>query len=111
MAVFGALAVQVFWAVTANCGVQTNRTVLQCETGLPQVAAGNSQIQQILKIVFAVLAALSVLMIVIAGFRYTIAQGNPQEVSKARNTIVYSLIGLVVALAAEVIVAFVLGKV
>jgi len=96
-------------AVTADCSAGTGK--ITCETGLPKVGAGNGEIQQILKIVFGVIAALAVLMIVIAGFRFVIAQGSPQEVTKARNTILYALIGLVVALAAEAIVALVLGKV
>lgn len=78
--------------------------------GLPTVDAGSSQLNDILRIAFAVLAALAVLFIVIAGFRMIIAQGNPQEVSKAKSTIIYALAGLLVALLAEAFVAFVLGK-
>ncbi|HET7060358.1 MAG TPA: hypothetical protein VFH99_03535 [Candidatus Saccharimonadales bacterium] len=81
-----------------------------CHTGLPTVNAGSNQVQDILKIAFAVLAALAVLFIVIAGLRFITAQGNPQEVSKAKSTIVYALVGLLVALLAEALVAFVLGK-
>jgi len=50
------------------------------------------------------------MMIVISGFRFIVGQGSPQETAKARNTIVYALVGLVVALTAEAIVALVLGK-
>lgn len=78
--------------------------------GLPTTNAGTNQIQDVLRIAFAVLGALSVLFIVIAGLRMITAQGNPQEVSKAKGTIVYALVGLLVALLAEAFVAFVLGK-
>ena len=81
-----------------------------CQTGLPQAHANSGQLQNILQIVFAVLAALAVLFIVVAGLRFITAQGNPQEVSKARSTIIYALIGLLVALLAEALVAFTLGK-
>jgi cytochrome bd-type quinol oxidase subunit 2 len=79
-------------------------------TGLPHADANGSQLQTILQIVFGILAALAVLMIAIAGLRFITAQGNPQETSKARNTIVYALIGLLVAMVAEALVSFVLGK-
>ena len=96
----------IFAAVNdAACG--NNNT---CESGLPHVDASGVQIHQILQIVFGVLAALAVLMIVIAGLRFITAQGSPQETAKARNTIVYALIGLVVALIAEAFVSFVLGN-
>jgi hypothetical protein len=88
-----------------SCGASTG-----CDTGLPVVSASSTQVQQILQIVFGILSALAVLMTVIAGFRYVIAQGNPQEITKAKNTIIYSLVGLVVALTAEAIVTFVLGS-
>lgn len=101
------------FAVTADCSEGSG--TLKCETGLPAVGGSkgvsNHQVGQLLTIVFGVIAAVAVLMIVIAGFRLVMAQGNPQEIAKARNTIVYALIGLVVALTAEAIVAFALGKV
>ncbi len=96
--------------ILADCGLG-DKNAPGCETGLPQVGAGTDQIQQILSIVFGIIAALAVLMIVIAGFRLIITEANPQEVAKARSTIIYALVGLVVALAAEAIVALVLGKV
>ncbi len=91
----------------ADCGDGSSSG---CDTGLPKVSAGTPQLQNILSILFATIAALAVLMIVIAGFRLITAQGNPQEAAKARNTIIYALIGLIVALGSEAIVAFTLGK-
>ena len=93
--------------VRADCGLGAGTP---CETGLLHVGAGNDQIQQILSIAFGIIAALAVMMIVIAGFRFIIGQGSAQETAKARNTIIYALAGLVVSLMAEAIVALVLGK-
>ena len=90
-----------------DCGSNSSSV---CDTGFPKVSAGSSQLHNILSITFAIVAALSVLMIVIAGFRFITAQGNPQEVAKARSTILYALIGLIVSLGAEAIVGFALGK-
>ena len=84
-----------------------------CDPGLPVVNAGNvgtGQLQEVLQIIFGILGAVAVLMIVIAGFRFIIAQANPQEVAKARKTIIYSVVGLAVALTAEAIVSLVLSR-
>lgn len=97
------------FGVSADCGEGTGS--LKCETGLPNVGASHHEIGQILTIVFGIIAAVAVLMIVISGFRFIIAQGNPQEVAKARNTIIYAVIGLLVAITAEGIVAFTLSGV
>jgi Type IV secretion system pilin len=77
--------------------------------GLPTVGAGSSELQQVLTIAFGVLGALAVLFIVMGGLRMVTSQGNPQEMGKARATVIYALVGLVVALLAEAFVAFVLG--
>ncbi len=78
------------------------------ENGLPHSVAGSSQLHDLLQILFGVIAALAVLMIVIAGLRFVTGQGNPQEISKARNTIVYAVVGLLIALVAESIVSLAL---
>lgn len=77
--------------------------------GLPQAGANDTSLQTIITIILGVLGALAVLFVVIGGLRYIISGGDPQAVSKAKNTIIYALVGLAVAIAAEAIVAFVLG--
>lgn len=77
---------------------------------LPEVSASHAQISHILSIVFGSIAAISVLMIVFAGLRFVTAQGNPQEIAKARGTIAYAIAGLLIAIGAEAIVALVLSK-
>jgi len=89
----------------ADCG-----DGLTCSTHLPVVNAGTNELQAILQIVFGVMAAVAVLMIVIAGFRFISGAGNSQETAKARSTIIYAIAGLVVALIAEAIVTLVLDK-
>jgi hypothetical protein len=105
------------WSIITNfaAGGCANETGVACDTGLPKPgdSSGNvdgTQLQEILTIAFAILAALSVLFIVIAGFRMVTAQGDPQQVSKARATMIYALVGLVVALLAEAFVAFLLDR-
>lgn len=83
---------------------------ITCSTGLPQVNASTGALGTILQIVIGTLAALTVLIIVIAGYRFVEAQGDPQAVTKARSTMIYALIGLIVCVSAEVIVGFTLNK-
>lgn len=74
-------------------------------------SASGSDIQHILQIVFAVAGALALLMVTISGFRYVISSGEPQATAKAKDGILYALIGLIVCVLAEAIVSFVLGSV
>ena len=53
--------------------------------------------------------AVSVLMIIIGGIRYILSSGDQQQAANAKNTILYSVIGLVVAVLAWAIINYVLG--
>jgi hypothetical protein len=77
---------------------------------LPHTAANKGSLDTILSIIFIVIGGLSVLMIVIAGLRYIFAQGDPTAMAKAKNTILYAIIGLIISALAYSIVNFVLGK-
>lgn len=67
-----------------------------------------SAVSTILSIVFAITASVALLIIVVAGFRYVLARGDPNGVAQARNTILYAVIGLLISMAAFSIVNFVL---
>lgn len=51
--------------------------------------------------------AIAVIMLIIGGLRYVISQGSKEGVEQAKNTILYSVIGIVVAILAYAIVNFV----
>lgn len=52
----------------------------------------------------------SVIMIIIGGIKFVTSSGDSSGVSSARNTVLYALIGLVIAAAAQSIVVFVINK-
>jgi hypothetical protein len=52
-------------------------------------------------------AAIAVIMVIIGGMRYVLSAGNPKAVEDAKNTILYSIVGIVVASAAYAIVFFI----
>jgi hypothetical protein len=58
-------------------------------------------------LLFAV-GAISVIMIIIGGLRYVISGGDSSNVTAAKNTILYAVVGLIVALLAYAIINFVL---
>ncbi len=91
----------------ANPANPSNR----CDTTLPQVRADPASVHSILQIVFGVIGAASVIIIIIASLQLVTSQGDPQSASRARQSIIYAVIGLVVALSAEVLVTFVLGSI
>lgn len=58
-----------------------------------------------------VVGAMSVIMVIIGGLKYVISMGNPKRVKSAKNTILYAIVGLVVALCAYAIADFVIASI
>jgi hypothetical protein len=80
--------------------------------GFSDQASQEGLIQNIiLPYVFGTIALVSVLIIVIAGFTYVLSGGDPQKTNRAKDAILYAVIGLVVAILGYTIVAFVANEV
>lgn len=77
---------------------------------LPKPNIDNT-IPTLLSIVFGIVGGLSLLFITLSGFRYITSAGDPQKIAKAKNGILYALVGIVVAISAQVIVAFLVGNI
>lgn len=71
----------------------------------------NSIITLVINIFSIVVGVAAVIMIIIGGLRYIISGGDSGNVTSAKNTILYAIIGLVVVALAQFIVKFVLGRV
>lgn len=73
-------------------------------------SAVSGTIQNVMQFVFGALGSIALLVIVIAGFQYVISAGDPGKVNKAKNTIIYALVGLVIAILSYAIVGFVFER-
>ena len=58
-----------------------------------------------------IVGAIAVLMLIIGAIRFAISGGDPEAAKGARNTILYAVIAIVVAIMAFAIVNFVIGQV
>lgn len=52
----------------------------------------------------------AVIMIIVGGFKYVLSNGNSEAINSAKNTIIYAVIGLVIALVAQGLIALVISK-
>ena len=63
----------------------------------------------IVNVLLFIIGAISVIMLIYGGIRYTLSGGDSGSVTSAKNTIMYAIIGLVIAFLAFAIVNWVLG--
>lgn len=68
----------------------------------------NDLMTRVINIFSIVVGSISVIMIIIGGFRYIISAGDSNNVTGAKNTILYAIVGLVIVLFSQIIVRFVL---
>lgn len=64
----------------------------------------------ITNVLLFIIGAVSVIMLVIGGIRYTVSAGDSSAVTAAKNTILYAIVGIIVALLAYAVVNFVVGN-
>lgn len=88
----------------------------EMQAGLGQVNDGNStdltfNVKNLVNTLLYILGAIAVIMIVVGGIRYTTSAGDSSRVKAAKDTVMYSVVGLVVALFAFAIVNFVLTNI
>lgn len=70
----------------------------------------SSMIHIVINILLYVLGIIAIIMIIVGGIRYTTSNGDASALTSAKNTILYSVVGLVVAILSYAIVNFVVGK-
>lgn len=66
-------------------------------------------IQQVTDVLIFIIGAIAVVMVIIGGLRYVTSSGDQAALTSAKNTIVYSLVGVVIAIMAYAIVRFIIN--
>ncbi len=67
-------------------------------------------VKKVIDIISIAVGAISVVMVVVGGFRYITSGGESGGVGSAKNTILYAIIGLVVVIFAQAIVKLVIDR-
>lgn len=77
--------------------------------------AGQTGVRNLIAVVINVLTYIvgiaAVVMLIIAGLMYTVSGGDPDRLKTAKNMIIYSMVGIVIAFAGQAIIRFVLSNV
>ena len=70
----------------------------------------NTTLDTIINIFSAIVGLVAVIMIIVAGLQFITANANPQNIAKARTSLIYAIVGLVIVVLAQVIVHFVISQ-
>lgn len=65
----------------------------------------------IINILSIIVGIVAVIGIMAAGLKFITSGSNPQQVTVAREMVLYAVVGLIIAASAQVLVRFIIGKV
>lgn len=74
------------------------------------ITGPNGALNNIANVLLIIVGAATVIMIIVGGFRMIFGVGDPAKIAEGRNTILYAVIGLVVAFMANAIIRFVINR-
>jgi hypothetical protein len=90
------------------CTGDTNSTVL-CQGRNTKKNSFNNVVGEIVNTLLFIVAAVSVVVIIIAGITYTTSSGDAALVKRAKDSLLYAVVGLIVAIMAYAIVNYVIN--
>jgi hypothetical protein len=95
--------------VTTEIKTGTNAAAQNSKTPNSLFTGDDAVFKIIANTALFIIGAVSILMLIYGGIRYTVSGGDEKAVTAAKNTIIYSVIGVVVAILAYAIVNYVIG--
>ena len=80
------------------------------DTSTTPISGRNSVENRIVNLITAIAGFSAVVVIIVSGIQFITSSGDPQKINKAKNSILYASIGLVIVALARVIIFFIVGK-
>lgn len=120
--VAGLLILPVFSFAIAGSGPMVTEVAAQPEslkkgaedakaTGAPEAIDGDSGVvTDMVNLFLYIIGIIAVIMLIFGGFQYLTSAGNQEKVKSAKNTILYAIIGLVIAIFAYAIINWVITQ-
>lgn len=103
----GVFTPAVYAANGINICSEENQNSVYCQNKDSGEGQVNGIIKTIVEVLLMAVGAISIIMIVIGGILFALSSGDAQKAAKARSTILYAVVGLIVSVFASAIVNFV----
>ncbi len=89
--------------------LQEGAEAARCD-GCPRDLFGDTGVfKQVTNTVLYIVGIIAVIMLIIGGIKYVVSGGDSKKVTDAKNTVLYAIIGLIIAFLAFAIVNFVIS--
>lgn len=93
-----------FAAVNDTCGA----LICSGKTNIPSSTSDlGAAVAKVMQGIFLLMGAIAVVVVMVGGLQYILSAGDPKKTAQAKETILYAVIGVVIALSAYAIVSFI----
>lgn len=92
----------------ACAGVRLESSSNDCKGGAQSVT---NIIGRVIDFISVVVGVICVIVIIISGLRYVTSNGDSNNITSARNTFIYALVGLILVAFAQLIVKLVIARI
>ncbi|HEX7259507.1 MAG TPA: hypothetical protein VF272_01085 [Candidatus Saccharimonadia bacterium] len=97
--------------IIAACTSEQGKGLDAVSPGACSANALTARLNVIIDTLFIVIGAVAVLIMIMGGIRYITSTGDAKRIQAAKDTILYAVLGLIVAILARAIVGFVIGQI
>lgn len=95
--------------VPGSNGLSTGAKCAQATGTTDELFGDDGLFKKVSNILIFLVGAVSVIMLIIGGFRYVVSGGDSSGVESAKNTILYAIVGIVVSFLSYAAVSFVIN--
>ena len=64
----------------------------------------------VMRLAIGLVGGVAVIFIIYGGYKYMMAGGNPEQAAGAKSTILWAIVGLIIAITSYIVVAYIWGK-
>jgi hypothetical protein len=93
------------------CTQASDSTICQTKSTADPLTGSTGILHNVTRLIAAVAGAVAVIIMVLAGIRYMTSQGDAEQVSKAKKTIIFAGVGLLMIAIGQALINIVISKV
>lgn len=106
---FGLVIAPILTQSASAMTLQEGAEAARCDECPSELFGDNGVFKQVTNVILYIVGIIAVIMLIIGGIKYVISGGDAKKVTDAKNTVLYAIIGLVIAFLAFAIVNFVIS--
>ncbi len=97
-------------ACTSDTGAKVDASACNVDSTKDPLTGPNGILKKVSLFIAVLGGIVAVVLLIISGFRYVLANGDAQKAAQARSSIIGAVVGIIIIATAETVIVFVVNK-